>query len=304
MVKPINLILDTDIGSDIDDSWALTMILKSPEIDLKLVTVTAYDTVYQAKLACKMLENAGRSDVPVGVGIPDEKYKNNYLEDWIGEYDLHSYPNLRENAADAIIDTVMNSDGDIVILGIGNFNNFAEAYEKRPEISKKCKVVALAGNIYNTAFQGWCPPLASEWNIRCNLDSWRRGIENTDFDVELVPLDVSGNIKLNREQMDKVRECAKTDKVLRCLVDSYDEWVIKCQWPDTNGGTSPLFDTVGVYACLTRDNFDTVKLPVYANDESITYIDPERGKLMDIDINWKDKDKFYKFLVARLCGEI
>ena len=47
MKKAIPLILDTDIGSDIDDTWALAMILKSPEIDLKMVTTNEYDTVYK-----------------------------------------------------------------------------------------------------------------------------------------------------------------------------------------------------------------------------------------------------------------
>ena len=51
MKKPVPLILDTDIGSDIDDTWALAMILRSPEIDLRMVTSAAFDTTYQAKLS-------------------------------------------------------------------------------------------------------------------------------------------------------------------------------------------------------------------------------------------------------------
>lgn len=35
--KPIPVILDTDIGGDIDDTWALVMTLKSPELDVKLI---------------------------------------------------------------------------------------------------------------------------------------------------------------------------------------------------------------------------------------------------------------------------
>ena len=57
MKKPVPVILDTDIGSDLDDTWALAMALKSPEIDLKLVTVTEFDVEYQAKLAAKMLNH-------------------------------------------------------------------------------------------------------------------------------------------------------------------------------------------------------------------------------------------------------
>ena len=58
MKKPIPIIFDTDIGSDIDDNWALVMALKSPEIDIRLVTTNEYDTVYKTKLVCKTLEIA------------------------------------------------------------------------------------------------------------------------------------------------------------------------------------------------------------------------------------------------------
>ena len=120
MKKTVPVILDTDIGSDIDDTWALAMALKSPEIDLKLVTVTEFDVVYQAKLAAKMLEIAGRSDIPVGIGISGNKFENNCLiRDWVEDYDLSSYPNVREDGVQAIIDTVMASDEKVTILAIG-----------------------------------------------------------------------------------------------------------------------------------------------------------------------------------------
>ena len=35
--KKIPVILNTDIGGDIDDSWALSFLLRSPELDTKLV---------------------------------------------------------------------------------------------------------------------------------------------------------------------------------------------------------------------------------------------------------------------------
>lgn len=70
------------------------------------------------------------------------------------------------------------------------------------------------------------------------------------------------------------------------------------------GPTSGLFDTVGVYSLISKDLLNYEKLPVYVNDSGITLIDPMRGKMMDCAVSWKDKEKFYKFLTARLCGEI
>ena len=54
--KPVPVIFDTDIGSDIDDVFALSLILKSPELDLKLITTVSGDTHYRAKVAAKFLQ--------------------------------------------------------------------------------------------------------------------------------------------------------------------------------------------------------------------------------------------------------
>jgi inosine-uridine nucleoside N-ribohydrolase len=56
--KPIPVILDTDIGGDIDDTWALAMLLKSPELDLKLVVTDTGNTTYRAGVAAKLLIDA------------------------------------------------------------------------------------------------------------------------------------------------------------------------------------------------------------------------------------------------------
>ena len=53
--KKTPVILDTDIGDDIDDTWALGVLLKSPELDLKLV-VTDYGKVnYRPRVVAKFL---------------------------------------------------------------------------------------------------------------------------------------------------------------------------------------------------------------------------------------------------------
>lgn len=55
---------------------------------------------------------------------------------------------------------------------------------------------------------------------------------------------------------------------------------------------------------ISRDLLNYERLPVYVNDKGLTLIDPMRGKMMDCAVSWKDKEKFYKFLTARLCGEV
>ena len=69
-MKKIPVILDTDIGNDVDDVWALVMLLKSPEVDIRLITTGTNNTIYRARLVAKLLEIAERTDIPIGVGIP------------------------------------------------------------------------------------------------------------------------------------------------------------------------------------------------------------------------------------------
>ena len=65
------VILDTDIGDDIDDTWALAMLLRSPELDPKLITTTYGKAEYRAKLIAKFLSTVGRTDIAVGLGAED-----------------------------------------------------------------------------------------------------------------------------------------------------------------------------------------------------------------------------------------
>ena len=66
MSKPV--VLNTDIGFDVDDVWALAFMLKCPELDIKLITTNTGDSEYSATLVGKMLEIAGRTDIPIGIG--------------------------------------------------------------------------------------------------------------------------------------------------------------------------------------------------------------------------------------------
>ena len=87
----IPVILDTDIGHDVDDVWALVFLLRCPELDVKLITTTTGDTLYRARLTAKVLETLGFSHIPIGVGIPLDDNPHTH-DEWLGEYDLGRYP--------------------------------------------------------------------------------------------------------------------------------------------------------------------------------------------------------------------
>src|SRR5207244_4448004 len=61
----VPVILDTDIGTDLDDVFALALVLASPELDLRAVTTVSGDAYTRARLVCRFLEAVGRAEVPV-----------------------------------------------------------------------------------------------------------------------------------------------------------------------------------------------------------------------------------------------
>mgnify|MGYP000933625237 CR=1 FL=1 len=103
--KPIPVILDTDIGTDIDDTWALAMLLNCPELDPRLITTVSGDTTYRAHLAAKFLQVAGRADIPIGIGIGHPEGSLNFQQPWLDGFDLDSYPGtIYQDGIQAMLD--------------------------------------------------------------------------------------------------------------------------------------------------------------------------------------------------------
>src|SRR4249920_1984381 len=89
--RRIPVIIDTDIGDDIDDTWALVLALRSPELDVRLVVTDFGNTEQRAKLVARVLELAGRTDIPIGIGIKENDDPGPQA-DWVRDYDLARYP--------------------------------------------------------------------------------------------------------------------------------------------------------------------------------------------------------------------
>ena len=69
---PEKIIIDTDVGDDIDDAFALALAMRSPELEIMGVTTGFGDTETRAKLVDRLLGEAGRQDIPVAAGVPTQ----------------------------------------------------------------------------------------------------------------------------------------------------------------------------------------------------------------------------------------
>jgi len=135
-------ILDTDIGGDIDDIWAVAMALKCPELNVKLMVSDSFDTVHKAQLLARLAQVADRTDIPIGVGTPLTigVSTHNPQSAWIEGYALSQHPGpVHEDGVQAIIDAVMESEQVTTLTAIGPAPNTAEALRREPGIAPRVR---------------------------------------------------------------------------------------------------------------------------------------------------------------------
>jgi inosine-uridine nucleoside N-ribohydrolase len=298
----IPVILDTDIGDDIDDTWALVLLLKSPELDVRLIVTDFGNTVYRAKLVARVLEVAGRTDIPIGIGIRENDSEGGQAE-WVRGYDLAKYRGqVREDGVAALVDTVIGSSEPMTLIAIGPCPNLKAALDREPRIASKLRLAGMYGSL-RRGYGGKASPDA-EWNVRANPAAARVLLEAPWADTVFTPLDTCGVVQLKGERYARVRD--SNDPLLRALVENYRLWCPRQDWcakdPEhVAAKSSTLFDTVAVYLALSRDLVRTEEIAVRVTDEGLT-VPEASGRPVRWATEWTSLDGFEAWLVDRLTG--
>ena len=302
----IPVILDADIGTDIDDTWALAQLLRSPELDLKLVLTATGDTRYRAALAAKFLEVAGRSDIPVGIGQdqgPMGEDRRN-LTPWLVGYDLGKYPGkVHADGVGALIDLVMQSTEPVTIIAIGPVPNLALALQREPRIAAKCRLVGMHGSI-DVGYGGSAVP-AAEYNVKDNPAALRAVLAAPWRDILLTPLDTCGIVQLTGENYHSIWS-ATSDATLRAVIESYCIFAprvtwMKCDFFATRSTT--LFDCVAVYLAASEALVEVETVSFAVTDDGFTRRSPNGPFKARIALRWKDLPAFENQLTARLLAK-
>ena len=303
MTKPargVPAILATDIGDDIDDSWALALLLRSPELDLKLVVTDYGKPLYRAKVAAKLLEAAGRSDVPIGLG-PEVKGVTGEGEqaEWAKGYDLAKYPGtVKRDGVQALIDLLMSSREPVTLICIGPLPTIAAALKREPRIVGHARFVGMDGNV-RKGYGGKKDP-DPEWNIKAAIPAAQR-VFTAAWPMTITPLDTCGLVSLRGEKYAALR--FSKDPLARALLETYRVWLGENAAKAVRESTI-LFDTVAVYLALSeeRDFCAMENLMIRVTDDGFTRIDPA-GKAVGCAMGWKNLGGFEDFLVRRIGGE-
>jgi len=306
--KPV--IFDTDICDDIDDTWALALLLQSPELDLKLVTTAVGNTEAKAKVVAKFLDRVDRTDVPVGIGVKQRDGSHRHT-DWAKGYDLSKYPGtLHRDGVQALIDLIMKSPRRITVIAVGPLPNIGEALKREPRIAEKADFIGMHGSVYK-GYGGKNKP-DPEYNVRADVGACRRAFTAT-WNVTITPLDTCGLVHLRGDKYQKVLR--RNSDITSNLIQNYRLWYEnglrsgRKEIDDANlkrqvdkklhSSSSTLFDTVAVYLAVTRDLVKMKTVPIQVTDKGHTKV-VEGAKMIDCAIDWKDLGAYEDWLVERL----
>ncbi len=295
--KKIPVIYDSDIGDDIDDTWALGFLLKSPELDLKLVVGDQGRTRYRATLFARFLQRAGRTDVPVGIGLDIGRTGAGPQAAWVADYDLDRYPGtVHRDGVQAMIDLIMASPRPITLIAVGPLPNVAEALRREPRIAEKARFAGMHGSVRRG--YGGSKKISAEYNVRADAGACQKALA-APWDITITPLDTCGLVHLRGAKYKTVR--ASSAPVARAIIENYRIWAQHKKYGAFAQRSSTLFDTVAVYLAFRQDLCTMEKLGIRVDEKGYTRIDPG-AKTMHVATAWKDRGAFEDLLVERLTA--
>ncbi|MBB6405575.1 nucleoside hydrolase [Arthrobacter sp. AZCC_0090] len=191
------IILDTDIGSDVDDALALALILGSPEAELLGVTTVYGDTLLRARLARRLGKLAGR-DVPVYCGIGTPLSGRDVW--WPGhEGSLHEGLENEsiqdEDAVNYLLRQVAEHPGEVDIVAIGPLTNIAAALKEDPAFERNVRHLWIMGGAFGTG--------EVEHNFRSD-DLSASIVFKSSLNITVTGLEITRKVEMRRDQLELI----------------------------------------------------------------------------------------------------
>lgn len=284
---PEKVIIDTDIGDDIDDAFAITLAVKSPELQILGIETTFGDTETRARIVDRFLGEIGRSDIPVLAGkktsAKTSMSQGRYAEG--GHFAKASHG----DAVDFLLAEIQKYPGEITLIGIGPLMNVGEAIDRDAATFRKLKRVVIMGGSIRRGYGDFgynehVPP-QPEWNILNDVASAQK-LFASGVPLYVMPLD-STQLKLDEVKREFLftRGTPVTDQ----LTILYHMWAQE---------TPTLFDPTAVAFAIRPELCPATPLHVRVDEKGYTR---EEAGAPNAQVCLDSKpDDFFQFYLKRV----
>src|SRR6516225_2755133 len=284
----IPVILDTDIGTDIDDAFALALILASPELELLGVTTVSGDTQARARLAAKLLWEAGGAwrKVPVYAGEPGSPQPIDQAR-WATPF---TSPALHSNGAvDFLRKEINQRPRAITIIAIGELTNVAALVQSDPSAANKIKRIALMGG---SVARGYAPDSRPdpEWNIKSNPQA-AQIVFAASVPILMAPLDVTAMLQL--DAAGRRRVFTQLTPMTNALTILYYLW---------GKETPTLFDPMAIAMLIDPGLCQTEKRAIAVDAQGFTRVVEGQPRNVTVTVGMQTNPvRFFEFYLDRVA---
>lgn len=302
--EKVRMLLDTDIGSDVDDAMALCFALRSPEVALEGVTTVYGDVQLRARIASKLIALSGRGDIPVRAGIARPLLRERPVH-WMGHEGEGILTDEDRDwvsaghAVDFLVGRVKENKGALTIAAIGPLTNIAAAIILAPEIVEQVKELIFIGGVARLGDNSLEVP-ALEWNVKCDPEA-ARVVFTSGIPLTMLGMDVTrrAETRMDQSHLERMKRAGSplTEAAAR-LVEIY--------WRHAEPKMRCIHDVLAVAYAFDRDLVRTERLKVEietggscTSGFTLVTRDAERA---NADVGLEVSDRFLELFMSRLCG--
>jgi purine nucleosidase len=287
---PEKIIIDTDIGDDVDDAFALALAIRSPELQLLGVTTTFGDTEARAKIVDRFFGEVGRAEIPVLAGKPT-KTNNPMSQRRYGEGSRFAKAS-HGDAVEFLLEQIRRNPGEITLIAIGPLMNVGAAIDKDAATFRKLKRVVLMGGSIRRGYGdlGYTPPVPPmpEWNILNDIPSAQR-LFASGVPLYVMPLD---STQLKLDEVKRAFLFSQDTAVTDSLTALYYEW---------GQQTPTLFDPMTLAFALEPRLCPVQPMHIRVDEKGFTREEPGPANAnVCLDSNSED---FFRFYLKRVAAK-
>jgi purine nucleosidase len=280
------IIIDTDIGDDVDDAFAVGLALTSPELEILGITTAWGDTQLRARLVDRLLAETGSAGIPVAEGIRTQSKAVFSQARW-----AQAGPPAKPHppAVDFLLDSIRKNPAGITLVAIGPLTNIGAAIDRDAATFKKLQRVVLMGGSIHKGYGdlGYTPDrgLQPEYNIYSDVPAAQK-LFASGVPIFMMPLD-STQLKLDEEK--RALLFRQGTPLTDALTLMYHEW---------GQQTPTLFDVMAVAYVLDPTLCPVTPLAVTVDKDGNTRVGtgaPNASACLA-----SDSDQFFRFVLPRL----
>jgi inosine-uridine nucleoside N-ribohydrolase len=286
------IILDTDIGDDIDDAFALALALRSPEIEIVGITTAWGDTTLRARLTQRFLNENGAPRITIAVGIETKSKAVFSQERWAKD----GAPFEKKiNAVDFMLGVASKAPGEITLVAIGPLTNIGAAIDRDAAAFRKFKRVVLMGGSIRRGYGdlGYAPDHGpdAEYNIYSDVAAAQK-LFASGVPIFMMPLD---STQLMLDEVKRNILFSAGTPMTNSLAALYYQWAERNRTP-----TATLFDVMAVAYVAQRELCPAEPFHITVDAQGFTR--PSPGAPNASACLASDSEKFFHFLLPRLMA--